>query len=413
MKISKQKLSGSALLHVLFILLAVLSIIAAALLTIKLYSIPAKQAGKEVFNRRSISEFAQYYAHFKVDNKNRIDLIHASPWNGSIALVEEHQWGTKNIVSVQLVNEQDTIAKAFITGAALVPKKALHILKRSTNLLHAGQAQLYGNLFSSARVKSSYIENQSPKTPFINNGVQSQQKNDQVPKELKETIEFALPSSIVEPLVPIGSQVRTYRNSFLATSQLIEAEQIALNSLDSIIGNFILTSNDTLTIPSSLYLEHVLCYAPTIIVSKNCRLKGVELISTKETIVQEQAQLLFPSGIATSGTKSNIHIEKSVTIEGDIITKSRTASDQQKNWPHVFIEDNAIVSGVVYADGTLDLRGKVIGSVYCKLPIVFTKSGVYGNTILNGIIDRNSLPPFWASSLLKPTEKIEIVAWLD
>jgi len=413
MRVNKKRLTSSALLHVLFILLAVLSLIAAALLTIKLYSIPAKKSGHELFNRRSILEFIQYYRHFEVTDPSRSKRMNNVEWNGAIATVEEINWGTKKITTTTLSNELDTITIAFTGGAPLTENKALHILDRSNTLLHAGKAEAYGDVYATGRLKSSYIENKSPKSPFIKEGKVIQLKQAEAPKEIDPDIDFSDPTINGELFSKYKPSTHTYVNSFLQPVQVIRVESHPLQELDSLIGNFILTATDTLLIPSSIYLEHVLCYAPTIIVAKNSTHKGVELMSTKSTLIEEGSTLYYPTGLATTGVKSEIKIEKDVTIEGDIVTQVASKAAQQKNWPHVFIDEKAEISGVIFADGSLDMRGMVKGCVYCKQPIVFTKSGVYGNTILDGVINRNVLPAYWRSAIVKPTEEIAIVSWLE
>jgi len=60
----------------------------------------------------------------------------------------------------------------------------------------------------------------------------------------------------------------------------------------------------------------------------------------------------------------------------------------------------ATVHGQVYADGLLELRGRVNGMTLCRRFTLQTASSLYDNFILGGVMDVTALSPHYAGSPL-------------
>lgn len=175
-----------------------------------------------------------------------------------------------------------------------------------------------------------------------------------------------------------------------APNTLPELSSAALESIRKIYmrcdesESIVLDSKDT--IPDKVVTAKVIKVDPSFS-------NSVQLFATDSIIVSSGAVLKHPSGIFVNSSKGHIRIDSCAIVEGYCIVKN--LNDDQTVVPvrHLSYhqEHSSKIRGLVYVDGTAQLKGHVSGSVYVKTPVEHTEKGVSQMTILQLTQTKNNI----------------------
>jgi hypothetical protein len=156
-------------------------------------------------------------------------------------------------------------------------------------------------------------------------------------------------------------------------------------------GNIVLKSNKSIVLNKNNVLEDVLIIAPSVYIKRG--FKGtVQIMADKEVDIEEEVSLFYPSSVYVKNDIDSVKVtlQKNSKIAGGIVIDGSTYIGSLKR--SLVINEGATVIGNVYCYGKTQLQGEVIGSIYTDRFFLETKSSKYENVILNGSVNRDSLP---------------------
>jgi len=109
------------------------------------------------------------------------------------------------------------------------------------------------------------------------------------------------------------------------------------------------------------------------------------MIECNSLIVEQETHLNFPSILClnvTPGTlnKGCLEIDGSSTIEGAILGIRQDSVEKELS---IRIGCMTKITGQVYSEGSLEINGEVIGSIYCDHIVLNTPSSKYINYLEN------------------------------
>lgn len=305
---------------------------------------------------------------------------------------------TADNYSIYLADEDKPLSlcgNTLIKGKAYLPKagvKRAYIegLSFTRSILVAGEIVLSARVFPSF---NKFITNQTELAfsgkPFI--------ENDSIIE-----IENELPDTI--------------SNSF-RNKTLIYKSTAPVNIVNGVYaGNIIILSLKQVNIAASVALNNILIYAPKVTVERGFR-GNIQAFASDSIIIEKDVTLTYPSAIglvARDSGSSNavILLGENDTIAGAVFAcKSKVNVLQRVG---VVVQEKAVVTGQVYSNGFVDLKGTIYGSLICNKIMLSTPSSVYENHLLNAIIDRTRLPEMFTGINLndKPSTK-RIARWLN
>ena len=180
-------------------------------------------------------------------------------------------------------------------------------------------------------------------------------------------------------------------------------------------GPLILIADGPLLLKNNLIMEHfvqifsshtievqgqgstfheVLFYSPKKIILSGADNFCGQIFSDQEILIQDRSRLHYPT-LLTVKSKSDsglIRINASCTAAGSIILVSENypfvgAQNQSK----IFIEEGAVVDGLVWSDNYTQLQGEVNGLVITNQFYEYDPPTLYRNWIKNGIVRRKKL----------------------
>jgi hypothetical protein len=203
-------------------------------------------------------------------------------------------------------------------------------------------------------------------------------------------------------------------NSFLSKTKVIY-DKNSFSVSQEIIGNFIIKSDNTITITATSKLKDVVVMAPEIIIEDDVK-GSFQAIAINKIQVGKNVNLSYPSAIVINENKgvlteeAQIVIDEFSTIKGIILFK--TNKDLSNSFAtHLKILENTKILGDVYCEGNFELKGEVWGSVYTHQFVSNTAGTIFINHLYNAKISAKSFPAFY-SGLLFENQTKSTMKWL-
>ncbi|QYJ68272.1 polymer-forming cytoskeletal protein [Flavobacterium litorale] len=287
------------------------------------------------------------------------------------------------------------VGNTKIEGKVMLPQKGV---KTGSIKGHS----YYGNKLIYGTVEES--DSELPKFKYNYKNILSYYINDYVPKQ-ENTI-----------ALPPGT---TITNSFNKPTKGIASQQnIVLDNI-TITGNVIIRSANKIIVRNTTTLNDVILAAPTIEVEDGF-VGNFQGIATTTIKIGKQCKLNYPSALIVleepitpnqeyDKLRNRIHINGGATVKGSICFIGRSKeSDYNVN---TYIGSGATVKGELYCDGNLELKGRVIGTVYTNQFIATEDATIFVNHLYNGTISSEALPEVFGG-LLFENENKTTVQWL-
>ena len=331
--------------------------------------------------------------------------------------IKRMEWGLYDAVSVKSfqssLNRGKSIYKTFFLGESNngAISSALYLSDQNVSLAIAGNTAIRGDAhLPKAGVKSGFVNGSgflgdkfiegemklsTPKLPSIDK---------QRLEALARNFYLSRPALTVE-----GSHIQPFSDSTV----FLVGNTLYLDNI-SLFGNIKVIARDSLLIGASAKLEDVLIFAPKITIENGFRGK-IQVFATKSIIIEEDCQLEYPSVIGLVkdqkiDDRPRIDIGEKSHIQGSILVYQKHYSRYP---PELKIREDALIEGQVWADASVDLRGRINGHISCASFILTTSSSIYNNHLYNAIIDRKSLSKHYLSPLISTgTMPTEIAQWI-
>ncbi len=173
-------------------------------------------------------------------------------------------------------------------------------------------------------------------------------------------------------------------NSFNKPSLLIHSlEEIVLDQVE-LSGRIKVISDVAIKVLSSTKLKNCILIAPSIIFQRNCKL-SCQVFARDYVEIGQESEFAYPSQIFMSGpnVKKELILQDSVKFAGELVVLGKL----QKKMPRIKVKKDCKIEGFVYCDGIIEMEGDVAGSVYTNRFVLYTRSAMYENHLLNNRLD--------------------------
>jgi hypothetical protein len=336
-----------------------------------------------------------------------------------------YPWGAYQIAFVKSFSGRIACTKTIMYGYA--PQKnfrtAVYLVDQNRPLNLVGKTRLVGNAFlPEAGVTRGYIEGKSFVGKTLVEGQVSKSKNTLPafdPEVLKRLSRYLDPKQLSD-----GEAIHWIHNlerdtllySFQDTTALVRLPAYGVLSGKYMAGKIIVYADSVLTVAENARLSDVILVAPKIVFQKGFK-GNIQAFATDSILVEENCILQYPSvlGLFKKDHKVRqpyIKLKEYAIVQGFIFTnQSEFVRDQAQTL--ITLAPNSKVSGQVYADGFLDTKGIVHGSVFCNKFLLKTNSSVYENHLLDAEINFPALSEHYVgTSLLGEQKSKKIIKWL-
>ncbi len=341
-------------------------------------------------------------------------------------LLKKQNWGVFDLITSKSIQKGNAKTLMALSGSGFDSATccALYLEDDDKPLSVCGATLIKGHCFlPKAGIKRAYIEGENFTGSKMTEGTVENSKK-QLP-EIEQALITELKTYFTGECIHAGDSVMnideqglrdTVYNSFgKKTIFLISGENIKLTNR-KIGGNIVLISTKKITISDDCSLEDVLVFAPKIEIEDGFT-GNLQVFASDSLLIGKECKLNYPSAIGVlsivsdSVAKPNALIKDQTIIEG-VVLGYQDETNEKKSLS-VSIDKGVKITGQVYCNGSLDLKGSVFGTVMCKRFVLTTSSSVYENELLDAVIDNSKLPGYFAGLALDEKKYLKkIVKWL-
>lgn len=345
---------------------------------------------------------------------------------GTLKLHKTH-WGSfdKLIVTSQI--RKNKHQKIALIGGAYTQKTrpALYLADRNMPLVVVGKTQIKGpSWLPKQGVKGgNIVGNYYQGSQLIYGPIgESKSRLPKIPNDkrtyFKELLLGNLPQ--LDSLFISPREKELVRNSFDSEPKWIYSSGVITLSDMELEGNIIVKSDTLIRVSAFAKAKDILLVAPHIIIDS--KVEGAfQVVASKSITVGIGATLKYPSSLVVMRDNNStwrpkkddlvgIRIEERSKIAGVVMYLDDGTNRRQK--PTLEIDKDVEIRGEVYAEGGIELKGRVLGSVYAQSFSAQERGSIYRNHIFNGEIDASKLPKRFAG-LFTASHSKEVVKWLD
>ena len=142
---------------------------------------------------------------------------------------------------------------------------------------------------------------------------------------------------------------------------------------------------------------------------------NLQIFASDSVIIQKNVTLTYPSVIGIvrndqSPVVAVIVLSENDTIAGNVFAYKK--AEEVLKQSGLIMAEKSLIYGEVYSNGFVDVKGTIIGSLMCNKILLKTPSSVYENHLLNVVIDRSKLSPYFVGiNLVKESAIKKVVKW--
>ncbi|MEL7004534.1 MAG: polymer-forming cytoskeletal protein [Bacteroidota bacterium] len=402
-------LSGSILAYTLGISIIVSAIITAIILLgyyhrlqYKTYEINQKLDR----NVRSAEELAlsnpDYFQYFEPEE---LDLYGTGL---DSVMVERRPWGFYDHVTVRAYHGRFQSSSLFAVGYQpdSLASASFFLMDDRRPLSVVGDTKISGVLYlPQSGVQSAFIDRQGYQNDSLFYG-EKRVSGDTLPELFDD---FLLGWEEIDEYINSSDFLGSVEHSFL-NDTLITWNTSKIEVIDTLIGKIYLEAKE-IVFSSEAMTKDILARADVIKFESGFQGSGQFL--AEDTLVIDGATLEYPT-IAFLNNENSVgilRVEGSSKVRGILGVSGDPNLYTQRQ---LYIEDGALVQGLVYANGYLELYGKISGHVTARKTLVSSNSGVYENYLLNAEIEpathniKMILPRLWSFTNVK-----SVAQWLN
>lgn len=333
-------------------------------------------------------------------------------------IIGKSDWGLFSVATIQAVSAMsggmDTLNRALLLGEGekQILDAALYLADLNKPLGLAGKTQIRGTAYlPKAGVKRASVGGQGYLGTDLIYGRQRNSKS-QIPTFQKDKLNRFLKNLYLADNEV--DMVGFLKNSFQEETKLVKGKNFYLYD-QKLKGKVLLYASDSIYLDASNEIEDIVVCANHIVIGKGFK-GSLQAFAFQSLVVEEESELLYPSVLGTIRQENmeevtSLKISESTRVDGLVFAyESKFFRKSAK----MAIGENSVVTGQVYASGTLELAGTVNGNVTCKQFFLRTSSSTYDNHLLGATINREKLPAdFVGGTCMKEGAYQQIAKWLE
>ncbi len=339
----------------------------------------------------------------------------------ALSLVKSH-WGIydKIISNVELKNK--AYQKIALVGGHFIDgdRPAIYLEDTNTPLVLVGSTLITGKaIVSDKGIKAGNIAGQYFRGDRLIHGATDLSAG-RLPTIQIEKVKYLesliyKPPSFHDSLIIDHQRVKIERSFNSNPSLLYRSDPIILS--DYYHGNLIVKSDQRIDVTALADINNAILIAPEIHIQTGFK-GSLQALASEQIVLAQETQLDYPSALVlidkgdqtrNKHTTSEIRLESGSRLAGSIVFLSHVEKSRLK--PKIHIADNALVLGELYCEDSVELYGKVQGSVYTHTFASQQRGSIYQNHIYNGHINSHDLPKSFCGIHTKLTQS-NIAAWL-
>jgi hypothetical protein len=346
-----------------------------------------------------------------LENQSSKTIIHPA---GDTSQIVIKQWGAFKMIVAKTFHKNKIQQKTALSGIVNNQNlPAFYLTDNNQALKLAGNAKIEGLAFVPDRgIESAYI---TGKTYSNDKLVYGEQKKSEtyLPKIKEKYLNISL-ESFIKDAKKIQNIGKDSSYSFATKTNLFST--ISPVIIDNTIkGNIVIHSFDSIYVTSNAILENVILISPKIRFQKEFK-GSVQAIATNQIVCEENVTLSYPSTLYLNENTFNISernnqiiLKEKAKVIGGILMLSSQSNFRKPML--LSIAPKSVASGIVYNQGSSEVLGSIIGYFYSQNLHLKAGGGEYTNHLMDCVISSRLLPkkfiiPDWLEKINSTKFKI-------
>jgi len=355
---------------------------------------------------------------FSVSDSLDIDL-----YKDSLAMVRltREDWGIFDIVTASAGWKNLFLSRSGLFGELIDCKDpALYVADQGITVSLSGNSLIRGNSFVPGGVfRTASVEGQPFRNKNISEGEVHRSESD-IPEPDPE-LDSTLAEIYNGDVIGIHLSEINRKNSLSIENPFSNPSAVYYSHIDAILsglsfrGRIMIYAAGTVFIDRTTSLEEVIIVARRIIVDDGFS-GSFQGFAVDSIGIGDNVSMNYPSVLAISpaadgdATSSDTHI----TLGSNTILKGCILLKGHKEKCRLVIPDSTSVTGQAYCSGTVQMEGKVYGSLFCDGFSFRRDNSTYINHLLNSDIDIEMLPDGFAGFRAGNEKSVRtLIQWLD
>lgn len=337
------------------------------------------------------NESAQHYYLNHANTLDEVPVLKDVTENGMMSEGSVRSWGAFKVLQIRTYFKEDTINRFSLIGQRRKQKTGLYLTNNGKPLHLTGKASIRGNVFVPEGIlKVGYLTSNAFKKINFKKGTISA-SDVRLPKLLYN---YKEDHETVAINIDTLNTKASIHQPFDEQTLVVSTNKTVLSNID-LKGNIKIVAKDSLFIKSDCKLEDIIIICNKVVFGSGFK-GNVQVFAKTHVSLEKEAVLLYPSSVYlrnNTDEKIIVSLAKNSKILGGLII---AGEEYVGNTLRIItIEKDAEVIGDVYCNGSIDLKGKVIGSLYADRFYLKTTAATYENYIKDGQISVTDLPSFF------------------
>lgn len=179
-----------------------------------------------------------------------------------------------------------------------------------------------------------------------------------------------------------------------------------------IIGNVRIISDLKITVYKDALIKDALLIAPEVELKSRTTLTA-HIIANQKITLEENVSMKFPSSLTLTSDYNEhgiIELKENTSIKG-VVHQFQKPKEQYVR-PHLIIEKNVTINGLVYNLGFTSLKGTIVGSIFSHEFIAMERGNLFRNYIIDGHIQNPPWDKEYLSLFNKDSNHYRPLLWL-
>lgn len=351
------------------------------------------------------------------------DSLDLDLYKDSLAMVRltREDWGIFDIVTASAGWKNLFLSRSGLFGEIIDSQDpALYVADHGITVSLSGNSLIRGNsLVPGGVFRTASVEGQSFRNKNISEGEVHRSESD-IP-EPDPRLDSTLAEIYNGDVIGIHLSEINLKNSLSIENPFSNPSAVYYSHIDAILsglsfrGRIMIYAAGTVFIDRTTSLEDVIIVARRIIVDDGF-IGSFQGFAIDSIGIGDNVSMNYPSVLAISpaadgdATSSDTHI----TLGSNTIIKGCILLKGHKEKCRMVIPGNTSVTGQAYCSGTVQMEGKVYGSLFCDGFSFRRDNSTYINHLLNSDIDIEMLPDGFAGFHCGNEKSVRtVIKWLD
>ncbi|OFX72199.1 MAG: hypothetical protein A2071_06660, partial [Bacteroidetes bacterium GWC1_47_7] len=306
----------------------------------------------------------------------------------STSLISFHakQWGFYEVVSVSSHNGSFSTTRLLGKKQECDHKAVLWLCDRNRALSLSGKTEISGKIFiplngiNYTEIDGEYY--QGDEIPYAQLGV----ADAELPPIDSNNLIF-LADLKENRIMAVDSPATT--DTYYGFNKTTSFFNLTESKGDIILRGNVVLYADELTISASSKINEVIIFARKVTIEEGFT-GSMQIFCSDTVLINEHVTLQYPSGIFVDAEIDRPYVSLSdhSEINGYVIIKGKIR-DEELLFPAYRQSEKSLLRGLLYVDGTTNIRGELSGAVYLKDCFFTSNQNVYAGALYNTRILRN------------------------